>query len=172
MQAYQPELEVLVAFVDGNIGAEVLEQALHTERMQALLSVFINPRYPASTNYCRKLIKGADRDSLSGLVNSERIVAHFLTLAEVSHMTNKPYGQLYQFILAIQLEYLDIPADYFLAHILPNEDGLSKTQKIKIAKQKIKTLFRYSERAPQWIQDPQWPIYNQVPSGVFGANQD
>ena len=79
VQAYQPELEVLVAFVEGKMDAEALEQVLHTERMQALLSVFINPRYPASTNYYRKLMQGADRNSLGGLVNSEAIIAHFLT---------------------------------------------------------------------------------------------
>ena len=166
--AYQPELEVLVALVEGKMDAEALEQVLHTERLQALLSVFINPRYPASTNHYRKLMQGADRNSLGGLVNSEAIIAHFLTLAQVSHMANKPYGQLHRFILAVQPDYLDIPTDYFLAHILPNEDGLSETQKIQIAQQKIKTLFRYSERAPQWIQSPQWPIHNQVPSVFLG----
>lgn len=68
------------------------------------------------------------------------------------------------FVLDIQPSWLDIEDDSIFQQILaeiPQE--LSKAQRIKLGKERVKKLFKYDKTYPRWIQSPKWPIVNGKP---------
>ena len=163
VSAYHAQLETLVAFVEGRADGPALDSALATEEMRALLGAFEDARYPASTNFFRKLHNGADRTSLGGLVNSEGIVEQFLRQADVSCRPLKRYGNLYGLILAAMPNYVDPPLEFITEKILPTDDTLSDAAKKKQMKQRVKELFRYTDKPTPWIQGADWPIRDGRP---------
>jgi hypothetical protein len=165
---YQPQLDTLVGFVEGRVEGRVLDAALATEEMRALLGVFEDPRYPAATNAFRKLHNGADRTSLGGLVNSEGIIEAFLRQADVPFRPAKRYGTLYSLILSAVPGYVDPPPEFVTEKILPADDTLSDSAKKKWIKQRVKELFRYADKPPRWIQAADWPIRNGRPLVFVG----
>jgi hypothetical protein len=165
---YQSQLDTLVGFVEGRVDAPALDTALATAEMQTLLGVFEDPRHPATTNFFRKLHNGASRTSLGGLVNSEGIIEQFLSKAEVPFKPLKRYGSLYSLILSAVPDYADPPMEFITEKILPADDTLSDTAKKKLVKQRVKELFRYTDKPPRWIQGADWPIRHGHPLVFVG----
>lgn len=160
---YQPQLDTLVGFVEGRVDGPALDAALASEEMRTLLGVFEDPRYPATTNFFRKLHNGADRTSLGGLVNSEGIIEQFLARADVPFKPLKRYGGVYSLILGAVPDYADPPMEFITEKILPADDKLSDSAKKKLIKQRAKELFRYTDKPPRWIQGADWPIRDGHP---------
>lgn len=164
---YGQQLDVLVSFVEGKLDGAGLDAALATEEMKDLLGVFEEPRYPAVTNYHRRLSK-QDRTSLGGLVNTEGLVEEFLKKAEVSFHSARRYGSLYSLILKAVPSYLDPPMEFMIEKVVPTEGDLSDTKKSKFIKERLKELFKYLDKPPKWIQSPDWPIREGKPLVFFG----
>ena len=164
---YQPQLDVLVSFAEGRLDGPVLDAALATEEMKALLSVFEAARYPALTNHYRRL-NSQDRTTLGGLVNSEGIIEDFLQKAEVAFTPAKRYGSLHRLILKAVPDYLDPPREFMTEKVVPTDDELSETKKTKIIKDRLKELFKYLDKPPKWIQSPDWPIRDGKPLIFIG----
>jgi len=160
---YQPQLDTLVGFVEGRVDGLALDAALGSAQMQSLLAMFEDPQYPASTNFFQKLHNGANRTSLGGLVNSEGIIEQFLGKAEVPFKPLKRYGNLYSLILSAVPNYVDPPVEFITQKILPADQTLSDTAKKKLTKQRVKELFRYTDKPPRWIQGADWPIRDGRP---------
>jgi hypothetical protein len=166
--AYQLQLDTLVGFVEGRVDGSALDAALSMEEMRALLGVFEDTRYPASTNAFRKLHTGANRTSLGGLVNSEGIIEQFLRQADVPCQPVKRYGNLYSLMLTAMPSYADPPIEFIIEKILPADDTLSDAAKKKLIKQRAKELFRYTDKPPRWIQGADWPIRDGRPLVFVG----
>lgn len=74
------------------------------------------------------------------------------------------YEQDYNFLLSIQPSWLDINNDDVFQKVIEEiPNNLSKTQQIKLGKEKVKTLFKYDKTYPRWVQSPEWPIVNGKP---------
>ncbi len=74
------------------------------------------------------------------------------------------YEQDYDFLLNIQPSWLDINDNSIFQQIkdgIPN--NLSKTQQIKLGKEKVNAMFKYDKTYPRWVQSPEWPIVNGKP---------
>lgn len=168
LSQFSQEVSILVAFVEGRLAAHEFESALHTNAMQDLLSLFENPRYPASTNHYRRLNHKQDRTSLSGLVNSEGIVLQFLKNAGIECNPVMPYDALYQLILASLPDYIDPPMTFILEHLLPKDKSISPSAMKQHIQSQIAELFTYSNQAPAWIQAAEWPIDAGDPAFFIG----
>ncbi|MDN6860872.1 hypothetical protein QO207_30135 [Pseudomonas sp. CAN2814] len=164
---YEPEIETLAAFVEGRISGAEVDAALKQERMRSLLAVFVDAKYPASSDFNRKL-DVQDRSSLGGLVNSEGFIQQFLELASVEFKPECPHGKLYSLLLTIQPAWLDLDPEFVQEHVLPREAGLSKTERTRRAKARIKELFQCAGKPPSWIQNPEWPMHADVPAVFIG----
>jgi hypothetical protein len=160
---YQPQLDTLIAFAEGRLDGPALDAALATEEMKALLSVFEDPRYPALTNHYRRLFNKQDRTTLGGLVNSEGIIGDFLQQAEISFRPAKRFGSAYSLTLKTVPDYLDPPLEFMTEKILLLDSDLSDTQKKKLIKERLKEYFKYVDKPPKWIQNPDWPIRDGKP---------
>lgn len=165
---YQSQLETLVDFIEGRIDGSALDAALATAEMRALLGLFEDSRYPATTNTFRKLHNGANRTSLGGLVNTEGIIEAFLRQADVPFNPVHRFGNLYSLILSAVPDYVDPPMEFIIDQILPADNTLSDAAKKKLIKQRVKELFRYVEKPPRWIQGADWPIRNGHPLVFIG----
>ena len=166
--AYQPQIEILVSFVEGKIDGRELDAALATEEMKSLLSTFEDVRYPASTNHHRRLHDNQNRASLGGLVNSEGIIEDFLKKAGVEFQSARRFGKIYTLILKTLPKYLDPPLEYITEKVLPSDSALSDAQKQKLMKERFKEYFRFLSKPPNWIQNPDWPIHEGKPLTFIG----
>jgi hypothetical protein len=165
---YQPQIDILVCFAEGRLEGSVLDAALATEEMKALLSVFEEARYPALTNHYRRLHNKQDRTSLGGLVNSEGIIKDFLKKAEIAFNPANRFSNIYSLILKAVPDYLDPPLEFITEKIVPHESDLSDSKKKKLIKERLKELFKYLNKPPKWIQSPDWPIRDGKPLVFIG----
>jgi 23S rRNA G2069 N7-methylase RlmK/C1962 C5-methylase RlmI len=51
----------------------------------------------------------------------------------------------------------------FLSDIQPAPPSLSKEKSKQWCKSRIKELFKYDKKPPEWVQEPEWPIVNGQP---------
>ena len=165
---YQPQFNVLVSFAEGRLDGPALDAALATEEMKVLLSVFEEPRYPALTNHYRRLHNKQDRTTLGGLVNSEGIIEDFLQKAEVVFHPAKRFGSIHRLILKAVPAFLDPPLEFMTKNVVPLDSDLSDAQKTKLIKERLKEYFKYVDKPPKWIQNPDWPIRDGKPLVFVG----
>ena len=165
---YQPQIEILVSFVEGRMEGPALDAALATDEMKTLLGCFEEARYPASSNHYRQLHNKQDRTKLGGLVNSEGIIEAFLTKANIPFRSVQRYGNIYSMILKTLPDYLDPPLEFLTEKIIPVDGTLSDTQKKKLIKERLKESFKFVEKPPKWIQNPDWPIRDGRPLVFVG----
>ena len=171
LATYLDEIATLVAFVEDRLDARTLEARLHTEAMQALLGLFENPRYPATTNAYRQLTNGRNRETLSGLAMSEDVIVRFLAQAEVPFQPVRPHQARFQQhhdLLSVLPDWLDLPEAFIEQHLLPADETLSASKRKVMAKDKVKQLFRCTKRPPRWIQNPEWPMDGDAPAVFLG----
>ena len=166
--AFAEEIDSLAALVEGRIDADAFEAMVHGARMKALLTALQNPHHKAGTDYYVQITDYLEDRSLGGRVNAEGVVAIFLEQAEVAFKPVLPYGALYGLLLSAQPRYLDLPTDFLLAHVVPKDEGLPKTKKIALMKERLKALFQYAKKPPSWIQSPEWPIHEGEPAYFIG----
>lgn len=56
------------------------------------------------------------------------------------------------------------PDIFFLQSVMSlAPEGFSEEQKFEWSKKEIQRLFKFDEKPPEWIQEPQWPIVNGKP---------
>eukprot|EP00913_Durusdinium_trenchii_P019517 g18347.t1 len=125
------------------------------------------PRYPNLTNDHRRLTQQS-RISLGGLVNSEGIIEQFLQKAEVEFEPVQRFRKIYSLYLKAVPDYLDPPLEFMTEKVLPLDSDLSDTRKKKLIKERLKQYFKFAQKPPKWIQDPEWPINNGEPLFFVG----
>jgi hypothetical protein len=165
---YPSQVDLLVQFIEGRLEGSDLDAALATEEMKTLLGSFEDSRYPALTNHYRRLHNKQDRTKLEGLVNSEGIIEDFLRKAEVPCQPVERFGSLYSLILQTVPKHLDPPMEFIEKKILPAASNLSEGQMKKAIKERLNEHFRYVDKPPRWIQNPDWPICEDRPLVFVG----
>ncbi|MDE7455064.1 MAG: hypothetical protein K2M64_04475, partial [Clostridia bacterium] len=103
-------------------------------------------------------------DSISVKSSLQAELMRFLDFCGIQYTQYTKYESDYDFLLDIQPAWLDIYDDSMLQQIFDEiPQDLSKTQRIKLGKEKIKALFKYDKTYPRWIQNSEWPIVNGKP---------
>lgn len=111
--------------------------------------------------------------TVTGKLVVHRSVTFFLEYYGVAIEPTQAYQENAQFLVDIQPNYVNIEDENFLNTIIamaPTE--LTKAQKKKWLKEKIKSLFKYDNKLPRWIQDPEWPIVNGEPLTFKGQTKE
>ncbi|MGB4812096.1 MAG: hypothetical protein WBP13_06400 [Methylophilaceae bacterium] len=165
LKQYAEQVNLLVAFVEGNLDAEILEKALEGEAMESLLGPTngLNKTVPF---YEQLLFQGLS--SLGGQVNTEGIIENFLTLVDVPYKSARRYGKVYRLILSALPDHVDPPLAFLMEKIIPNDSELSDSKKKLIIKERLKKAFPYANKPPRWLQSAEWPIENDVPLLFIG----
>lgn len=182
---YQKQFDVLVGFVQGEIGGAELVQALQTQQMQTLLTTYKDQKHTyfhliVVQLYGPELAEVYDHEiaekvpanlSLRALVNIEDYIDRFLTLAQIAYQPVQRYSSLYSLVLSALPSYIDPPLDFITTHMMLWEQlngPLPKAEKKKQLNTKAKELFQYQDKPPRWIQGAQWPIRQNKPLVFIG----
>nr|MDE5722265.1 hypothetical protein [Clostridia bacterium] len=70
----------------------------------------------------------------------------------------------YLFLEQLLPEWIGIDNISFLQNLMSMAPKrMSKTQQLRWGKAKIKELFKFDNKKPEWMQQPEWPIINGRP---------
>lgn len=160
-------IQVLVKFVEGTIPFSGFRDYYETDSsFKSLLDdKKPNRKFPYQKNktieQCLHFYKW---ETALGKLNVQKYITRYLDFYEIPNVPTLIYQKVFNFRLDIQPSYVNIEDDEFLDKIIdsvPKE--LTDGQRKKWLKDKIKTLFKYENKPPRWIQDPEWPIIEGVP---------
>ncbi len=102
------------------------------------------------------------------LLNAQGAMELFLERKGVSFERTSVYSDFHELILKAQPEWLDVDTMYLEMHILPDAGDRKGRKLKKWLKARLKELFRYHKRPPEWIQNPEWPINENGPMYFLG----
>lgn len=168
------EYQVIVDYVEGNISAARFHQMFLTDKkLKKILQKRMSKEYMFLSDYDYSLynylcneyeFKNRNWDSISMRLSLQAELKRFLDYLKIPYTSYEKYHEEYSFVLSIQPSWLDIDDDSIFQKILAEiPENLSKTQRVKVGKDKIRQLFKYDKTYPRWIQDPEWPIVNGKP---------
>lgn len=166
--------KIIVDYVEGGLSSSEFKKLLSTDKsLIKILKQKMSHEYGFLANYDFSLynyLKTAydftmrDWSGLTICNMLQEVLCAFLDDKGILYNVYKGYGEKYGYLLDIQPTWLDISDDGIFQQILdeiPQE--LSKTQRIKLGKERVKELFKYDKTYPRWIQSPEWPIVNGKP---------
>ena len=166
--------QIIVDYVEGKLSVEDFRRYFLTN---AELSKVLQKKMPKHYLYLKQYdyclynlfryeysFAKCNWNSISMKASLQGELQRFLDYYGVDYNPYTNYHENYMFVLDIQPSWLDIEDDSIFQQILdeiPQE--LSKTQRIKLGKERVKELFKYDKTYPRWIQSPEWPIVNGKP---------
>lgn len=168
-KGYQPILD----YVEGRISAESFHKELLQNSLLKKMLLNWQCKKDALKDYGYNCYEFLINDWRFKCLNWNNVTTRYylswwleniLIDKDILFLPYKKNEQDYNFLLKIQPAWLDINDDKIFQRIIdeiPQE--LSKTQRIKLGKEKVKAMFKYDKTYPRWVQDPEWPIVNGKP---------
>ena len=168
------EYQVIVDYVEGKLSANKFKFLLSTDinlitalkRKMSSDYLFLS-RYNFSLyNYLMNEHEFVNRDweSITVCNMLQEVLCAYLDDKNIHYNIFSTYKNRYMFLLNIQPTWLDINDDSIFQQIIDDiPQNLSKSQRVKLGKEKVRALFKYDKTYPRWIQDPEWPIVNGKP---------
>jgi hypothetical protein len=163
------EIDFLKNFVEGNININKFEEELYeNENLQKLLNDnSINWGYLDHTTPYYYLLE-LNYNDIRGKLNAQGAVELFLEKKGVEFIKNKQFYDEYSLILDSQPKYLDIDTKFIQKYIFPKENNKTKKEIKEYMKNKFNEYFKYQNKPPRWIQNPNWIIKNDIPLFFLG----
>ena len=110
------------------------------------------------------LIERVDLKKLRAKVEIFWLVNRYFVRNKIECSPNNADEKFFSFLCKIQPSWLEIEDEDFLLNIINSTpQNFNKNQKIKYCREKIKSLFKYENKPPKWLQNPEWPIVNGKP---------
>jgi hypothetical protein len=165
-------LGAIRAFVAGHITPAEFRAHMESDpqAFEAFLSddPHLDPANYVGGNVYRFLVQ-EDLDSLGGALNAQGALADFLERSGRNCARTSRYSDLYDLILSAQPEWLGVDPDYIHARILPEAEGRSGGELREWLRSELTARFKYeSEKPPDWIREPCWPIGENGPLVFLG----
>lgn len=172
MKKHNPQaIQIIKSFVEGNIDVETFRKEFDNNPIIKKSLAYD----PLIHNHPTKYMNGND-DNLLNLfekINWNDIciwslihewLVMFLDRYNYPNKPTKIYQDAVNTRIALVPDWVDLSDDFLEKEILSKlPENISKKQKIKLCREKIKDIFRYDTSPPRWIQDPEWPIKNDKP---------
>ncbi|KFF19242.1 hypothetical protein [Chryseobacterium sp. JM1] len=165
------EIQILKDFVEGKLSDKDFEQQLYTN--QDLEKQLSNPAIDWQGTYLQNttayfyLIE-QDYKNAEGRLNAHGAVQLFLSKIGVEIIASPQKSDEYEFILSTSPKYIDTDAGFIEQYILPKDKTLSKSEQKQYIKQRYTELFKFQTKPPKWIQNPEWPVKNNLPLFFLG----
>ncbi|HCA05739.1 hypothetical protein [Chryseobacterium sp.] len=165
------EIQILKDFVEGKLSDKDFEQQLYTNQdLEKRLSdpaIDWQGTYLQNTTAYFYLIEQNYKNA-EGRLNAHGTVQLFLSKIGVEITASAQKSDEYEFILNNSPKYIDADAGFIEQRILPKDKTLSKSEQKQYIKQRYTELFKYQTKPPKWIQNPEWPIKNNLPLFFLG----
>lgn len=167
------EYQIIVDYVEGRMSAEAFKKELLQNSLLEKELAKWQCKKEALKDYGYNFYEFLIKDWRFNCTNWNNVTIRYYLLwwlekllmdTNISFLPCKKYEEDYSFLLDIQPTWLDINDDTIFQQIIDEiPQDLSKSQRIKLGKEKVKALFKYDKTYPRWIQDPEWPIVNGKP---------
>lgn len=163
-------LRVALDFVEGRISAKEFEQKLYfNQEIEALFkddSLRWHGTYIKTDPY--HFLIELNYDSPDDVLNAQGAVELFLKDRGVAFKRTPAYSDFYELLLSAQPIWLDVDTDYLKDHILPAAGDRQGEDLKTWLEVRLRELFCFAERPPEWIQSPAWPIGENGPMFFLG----
>ena len=168
------EIGFLKNFVEGKIDIKSFEKELYENNsLKTLLedrSLNWAETYLKNTNPYLYLLELNYNDAGDRL-NAHGTVELFLKNIGIEFNVNKQFSDEYDLILNAMPKYLDIDMEFIQKYIFPKDKNISKKEIKEYMKLKFREYFKYHNKPPQWIQNPEWIIKNDIPLFFLGQKE-
>jgi hypothetical protein len=162
-------IKLILGFVEGSITVEDFWKVYQENgdfRKEILTDLERNKLPDAHFDPIEFLSCGISIQSYKATSNLHGIAKSVLKHNSISYTPTEFYSNRNRFLISIQPDWLELDADneLFLIELIESAPKhLSESQKQKWCNDKIKELFRYDSKPPQWVQYAEWPIMNGTP---------
>ena len=163
-------LQALIDFVEGRVPGREFEQKVHSDpALQRLLSdgsLRWHDTYIRTNPY--EFLINLDYRDPAALLNAQGAVEFFLRRNEIPFNHAEVYSEFYGLLLGAQPKWLTLDTTFLTQQILPETGNRTGEELKEWLGSRLKELFRYYEKPPQWIQSPAWPINENGPMYFLG----
>ncbi len=160
-------IKELIDFVEGRMSFKEFQQNYETNKDYFMLLEDTKPnddyqyQIDKTINQCLKYYKWS---TALGQNVVHAYIVRYLEYYDFKIQPTKKYQDKVNFMSQIQPSYVCIEDEAFLNKIIEEAPkDISKTMQKKWLKNRIKSIFRYDNKPPKWIQDPEWPIIDGKP---------
>jgi hypothetical protein len=162
-------MEFLKDFVEGNIDIKIFEKELYenSDLKELLDDDSIKWKYLNKSSPYLYLLE-LDYNNIGDKINAQKTIELFLKEKGVKFIENKQISDEYSLILDAQPKYLDVDKIFIQKYIFPNDKNKTKKEIKEYMKEKFNEYFKYQNKPPKWIQNPQWIIKNDIPLYFLG----
>ena len=119
-----------------------------------------------SDNYFapERLLNVVDISKLEHRYNLIEVVWRYFFFRKEKLKLKNPDAEKYLNLQKMLPAWLDIREEDLLLDIYNSApSNLTKADKLKYCKDKVKEIFRFDNKPPRWVQSPEWPIVNGKP---------
>jgi hypothetical protein len=161
-------VDIIKQFVEGRISPRAFEQCLHTDAaLQVLLEGERNlPAYVAECDLYLYLIS-QDYESLACIYNVQTLLSERLDVQGIAHAVDDSHERRFTLALNAQPKWLSLPPAY-ISRFMADHDALDPKALKTALKAAITRDFRYLKAPPKWLQEPEWPLADDVPMVFVG----
>jgi len=169
----EKEINILKSFVEGNIDTKTFEKELYeNENLKKILDDNnINTMYSRRHSSPYYYLLELNYNDIRGKLKAQGAIESFLNNKEIKFIKNNEFIDEYNLILDAQPKYLDVDTKFIQKYILPSDKNKPKKELKEHMKLKFKEYFKYQSKPPQWIQNPEWIIKNDVPLFFLGQKE-
>ena len=156
-------IEILKNFVEGKLSTEELEMALYSN--QELISLLENTKAKPymNSNSTYEYLISQDLTSLDAKLNLMDIFRGILDYKHIPYSSNSTTEKNFDLILKAIPNW--IPADMGYLNFLYDK---YKPKTATTFKKIIKEHFICMDKYPNWLQEPDWPIVDNIPAMFLG----
>ncbi len=163
----------IIDYVEGRMSIVEFQRLFYTSReLRNTLNRRVCKWYTYLSKYGFNLLKLFENhydyknkswNTIGNKVGIQLFLMLFLEDFNIEYQKYTKYEEDHEFLISIQPSWLNTDSDIldFIVHEMPQ--GLSKSKRIALGKQRVKELFRYDKTYPRWIQGAEWPIVNGKP---------
>jgi hypothetical protein len=164
-------LQAILDFVEGRMSAKDFEQRVYNdpgiERVLKDESLRWHDTYMKTDPYT--YVIALDYNHPADLLNAQGAMELFLTRKGISFARTSAYSDFHDALLSSQPRWLDLSrSSYFKEQILPEVAGRTGSDLRAWLRNRLLELFRYHNKPPKWIQNPQWLINENGPMYFLG----
>ena len=156
-------IEILKNFVEEKLSTEELEMALYSN--QELISLLENTKAKPymNSNSTYEYLISQDLTSLDTKLNLVDIFREILDYMHIPYSSNSTTEKNFDLILEATPNW--IPADMGYLNSLYDK---YKPKTVTTFKKIVKEHFICMDKHPKWLQEPDWPIVDNIPAMFLG----
>jgi hypothetical protein len=167
------EIDIIVKFAQGDITPKEFEQELYSNaNLEAALK---EPTLNWAGTYIAKIAANLydyliclnyskiedQRDAIGAL-------ELFLDAKAIARAKTRNHQDRLDLVLSNQPKYIDADSRFIEEYIIPKDFKGSKTELKQTIRDNYNKLFRFQNKPPKWIQNPEWIIKDDKPLFFIG----